>query len=108
MKAAVFYDREDIRYEERPIPQIGENEILLKMKVCGVCGTDIHKVVDRTVPPNTVLGHEVAGEIVQVGKNVTQFEEGDRVFVAHHVPCFTCHYCNRGNYSLCTSLKQQI
>ncbi|REJ26536.1 MAG: L-iditol 2-dehydrogenase [Bacillaceae bacterium] len=105
MKAAVFYDREDIRYEERPIPQIGENEVLLKMKVCGVCGTDIHKVVDRTVPPNTVLGHEVAGEIVQVGKNVTQFEEGDRVFVAHHVPCFTCHYCNRGNYSLCTQFK---
>lgn len=68
MKAAVFYDREDIRYEERPIPQIGENEVLLKMKVCGVCGTDIHKVVDRTVPPNTVLGHEVAGKLYKLVK----------------------------------------
>lgn len=106
MKSAVFYDREDIRYEERPIPLIKEDEVLLKMHACGLCGTDIHKVIDKTVEPGTVLGHEVSGEIVQTGRRVNGFNVGDRVFVAHHVPCFTCDYCQKGLYTLCPQFKQ--
>jgi L-iditol 2-dehydrogenase len=101
VKSTVFYDIDDFRYEEREIPQIGETEVLIKMKACGLCGTDIHKAVEKTVPTPTVLGHEVAGEVVRTGSKVTGFKPGDRVFVAHHVPCFTCHHCQRGHYSLC-------
>lgn len=101
MKATVFYDTDDLRYEDRLPPEIGDEEVLLQMHVCGLCGTDIHKVVDKTIETPAVLGHEVAGEVVDVGPLVAKFKKGDRVFVAHHVPCFTCHYCRRGLYSLC-------
>lgn len=106
MKVAAFYDKENIRCEDRPIPSIGEDEVLIKMHACGLCGTDIHKVLDQKVPPQTVLGHEVSGEIIKVGGKVEDYQVGDRVFVAHHVPCFTCHYCKRGSYSLCDQFKQ--
>ncbi|GLC87149.1 zinc-dependent dehydrogenase [Lysinibacillus piscis] len=106
MKAAVFYDKNNIRYEERPMPTIGEGEVLLRMEVCGLCGTDIHKVLDETVPETTVLGHEVAGTIVEIGQGVEEFVVGDRVFVAHHVPCFTCHYCQRKLFTLCKQFKE--
>lgn len=106
MKVAAFYDKEDIRYEDQTIPSIGEDEVLIKMHACGLCGTDIHKVLDRKVPPQTVLGHEVSGEVVKVGNKIEEYQVGDRVFVAHHVPCFTCHYCRRGSYSLCAQFKQ--
>ena len=106
MKSAVFYDKQDIRYEEHPIPEIGAGEVLLKMEICGLCGTDIHKVLGETVPPSSVLGHEVSGTIVKVGLGVEGYEEGDRVYVAHHVPCFTCHYCQRKMYTLCQQFKE--
>lgn len=106
MKVATFYDKDDIKYEERAIPSIGEDEVLIKMHACGLCGTDIHKVLDRKVLPQTVLGHEVSGEIVKVGNKIEDYKVGDRVFVAHHVPCFTCHYCKRGSFSLCAQFKQ--
>lgn len=106
MKAAVFYDKRTIAHEQRSIPAVGPEEVLVKMEVCGLCGTDIHKVLDETVPPSSVLGHEVSGTIVKTGRGVTNFAEGDRVYVAHHVPCFTCHYCKRGMYTLCKQFKE--
>ncbi|WP_299090942.1 zinc-dependent dehydrogenase [uncultured Metabacillus sp.] len=106
MKAAVYYDKGDFRFQEMPLPLIKEDEVLLKMHACGLCGTDIHKALEKTVPPKTVLGHEVSGEIVKIGSEVDGYQVGDRVFVAHHVPCFTCHYCRKGSYSLCPQFKQ--
>ncbi|MGE8203739.1 zinc-dependent dehydrogenase [Heyndrickxia sp. NPDC080065] len=106
MKAAVYFDKGDIRYVDRPIPTIDDDEVLIKMQACGLCGTDIHKAIGRGVEPETVLGHEVSGEIVKVGRQVESYEVGDRVFVAHHVPCFTCDQCRRGAYSLCPQFKQ--
>lgn len=106
MKVAAFYNKEQINYEDRQIPPIGEEEVLVRMEFCGLCGTDIHKVIDEMVPPETVLGHEVSGKIVKVGAKIKDYKVGDRVFVAHHVPCFTCHYCKRGSYSLCAQFKQ--
>lgn len=106
MKVSVFYDIGDFRYEEQPVPEIGDEEVLLHMKACGLCGTDIQKAIEKTVPTPTVLGHEVAGEVVRVGRFVKDYEPGDRVFVAHHVPCFTCHQCQRGHYSLCPQFKE--
>ncbi len=105
MKAAVYYAPDDIRCEELPRPRIGPGEILVRVRSCGLCGTDISKIVERTVTPPIVLGHEVAGEVMEVGEGIKNFRSGDRVFVAHHVPCFTCHYCRHGNHSFCRQFR---
>ncbi|MBS7655867.1 alcohol dehydrogenase catalytic domain-containing protein [Candidatus Bathyarchaeota archaeon] len=70
------------------------------MKVCGICGTDIEKIKGESATP-LKLGHEAAGVIADVGEKVTEFKVGDRVFIHHHVPCYTCYYCRRGDYTMC-------
>jgi L-iditol 2-dehydrogenase len=87
-----------LRDVEKPTPK--EGEILVKMKCCGVCGTDIEKVNGEALTP-MVLGHEVVGEIVEIGKNVKELANGDRVFTHHHTPCYSCTICRRGDYTLC-------
>ncbi len=106
MKAAVYYDVNDIRIEDRELPELTDGEALIKMHACGLCGTDIHKVAHKTVKQGTVLGHEVGGEIVKLGKGVENFRLGDRIFIAHHVPCFTCPYCQKGHHTVCKQWKQ--
>ena len=106
MKVAAYYNINDIRIEDRDLPELTDGEALIKMHSCGLCGTDIHKAVHRTVKPGTVLGHEVGGEIVKIGNGVKNFKIGDRVFLAHHVPCFTCHYCQRGHHTVCGQWKE--
>lgn len=103
MKVAVYYRNDDIRIEERPVPSISENEILVKMNACGICGTDVMEWYRIKKAPR-VLGHEMTGEIVETGSNVAGFKKGDRVFVSHHVPCYKCHHCLHGNYTACESL----
>jgi L-iditol 2-dehydrogenase len=103
MKVAVYYNNQDIRIEDCPIPRISKGEILVKMKASGICGTDVMQWY-RTRKGPRVLGHEMAGEIVAIGNKVTNFKKGDRVFVSHHVPCYLCHYCTRGKYTACESL----
>jgi len=105
MKASVYYGKNDIRFEDLPVPEIEDGDILLKMKSCGLCGTDIHKAQHQTVTGPVVLGHEVAAEVVKVGKRVTRFQPGDRVVTAIHVPCYSCHYCDRGHFTLCEQFK---
>ncbi|MBN1217884.1 MAG: zinc-dependent dehydrogenase [Anaerolineae bacterium] len=104
MKVARYYTRQDIRVEEMPVPKIGPGEILIQVKVCGLCGSDLMEWYVKTKAPE-VLGHEPAGVVAEVGDGVTEFEVGDRVFVHHHVPCFTCHHCIRGHYTLCATFK---
>ncbi|MBI4697674.1 MAG: zinc-binding dehydrogenase [Nitrospirae bacterium] len=87
MKVAVYYKNNDIRIEDRLAPAISDGEILVKMKACGICGTDVMEWYRIKKAPR-VLGHEMAGEIVAVGKDVDTFNIGDRVFVSHHVPCY--------------------
>lgn len=101
MKKAVYYDVDDFKYEDIGELTIGSKEVLLKMESCGLCGTDIHKAISKSVPTPIVLGHEVAGTIVEVGAEVSDYKVGDRVYLAHHVPCFSCKHCRRGHYSLC-------
>jgi len=104
MKVARYYSRDDIRLEEVPLPKIGPGEILVQVEACGLCGSDLMEwYVEEKAP--AVLGHEPVGVVVEAGKGVEAFEAGDRVFVHHHVPCFTCHYCLRGNYTLCATFK---
>jgi L-iditol 2-dehydrogenase len=100
MKVAVYYDLQDIRIEERPEPKIGEDEILVQMKACGVCGSDLMDWYLRNRAP-LVLGHEPTGIVAKKGKQVDNVNLGDRVFVHHHAACMTCHYCLNGDYTLC-------
>lgn len=104
MKVGMYYRNDDVRVEEMPVPEIGEGEILVKMKACGICGSDVMEWYRIKKAPR-VLGHEVTGEIVKVGKGVKTYKEGDRVFVTHHVPCGECWYCKRGYHSVCKTLR---
>lgn len=100
MKVAMYYSQRDIRIEDLPTPKIGEDEALVEMKACGLCGSDMMEWYLKSRAP-LVLGHEPAGIIVEKGKKVKDFNVGDRVFVHHHVACLTCHYCLHGDYTLC-------
>ena len=105
MKAAILRGRNDVRLEELPVPKIGHGEILVKMVACGVCGTDIEKLQGHWITP-PVLGHEAVGEIVEKGEEVQGLKIGDRVFAHHHVPDYTCHYCRKGDFTMCDSFPQ--
>ncbi|HEX9655256.1 MAG TPA: alcohol dehydrogenase catalytic domain-containing protein [bacterium] len=104
MKAAKLYSLEDIRIEDAPVPDIGADEALVRMKACGICGSDTMAWYVKKKAP-FFLGHEPAGIIEKAGSRVTQFKEGDRVFVHHHAPCFDCKYCRKKQYSLCATWK---
>jgi L-iditol 2-dehydrogenase len=104
VQAVIYYAYDDIRIENRYIPSISDSELLVKVHGCGLCGSDIIKIVQQAQPP-VVLGHELTGTIVERGKAVTHFEVGQRIIVSHHVPCGECHYCRHQNYSMCASFK---
>ncbi len=104
MKTAVYYKNSDIRIEERPVPEISEDELLIKVKACGICGSDVMEWYRIKKAP-LILGHELAGDVVKVGSKVKGFKPGDRVVVTHHVPCNTCHYCLKGHHSVCDTLR---
>ena len=105
MKVAKYFDQKDIRYEEAPVPRVGSKEGLVKMKACGICGSDLMEWYLKDRAP-LVLGHEPSGVLTKVGDGVEDFEVGDRVFVHHHVPCLTCQYCLRGAYTMCEQFKK--
>jgi L-iditol 2-dehydrogenase len=100
----MYYNNRDVRLEEMPTPRIGPGEILIRVRASGICGSDVMEWYRLPKAP-LVLGHEIAGEVVEVGEGVKRFKEGDRVFATHHVPCNTCYYCLRGNHSACDTLR---
>jgi len=104
MRVAVYHGNDDIRVEERPAPKIGPDELLVRIESSGVCGSDVMEWYRIKKAP-LVLGHEIAGTVVEAGPRVAAFKPGDRVTVAHHVPCNTCRYCLAGQYSLCDTLR---
>ena len=103
MKTAVYYSNNDIRIEERPVPEIQNGEILLKVRASGICGTDLMEWYRIKKAPR-VLGHEAAGDIVESRSD--KFRVGQRVFVSHHVPCNECKYCLSGNHTACETLHK--
>jgi L-iditol 2-dehydrogenase len=105
VKAAVYRGDGRLVAEEWPRPSIGAGELLLRLKGCGLCGSDIAKIVDPATRIPAVLGHEVVGEVASVGSEVSAYAVGDRVVAAHHVPCGECHYCRRGSESMCAAFK---
>ena len=104
MRVAMYYNNRDVRLEELPRPSPGKGEILVKIIASGICGSDVMEWYRIKRAP-LVLGHEIAGDIVEVGEGVERFKVGDRVFVSHHVPCMECRYCLSGHQSTCDLLR---
>ena len=109
MKIARYYNNNDVREDEMAKPTIGQGEILVKVKRSGICGSDILEYyrfakMQKLGVNSLILGHEIAGDIVEKDDEVKHLKVGDRVFVSHHVPCFECHYCKQGHHTACNLL----
>lgn len=107
MKAAYVVDECKIEIKDIDVPRIEDNEVLIKVKTVGVCGSDLHlyKGTHAFRKPPVILGHEVAGDIVEIGKNVTKFKVGDRVTVEPHLGCGECEFCEIDLVNLCLNKK---
>ena len=105
MRVAMYYNNQDVRLEEMPVPSIGPGELLVRVEASGLCGSDVMEWY-RVQRAPLVLGHEVAGTVAQVGQGVESFKEGDRMVVTHHVPCNACRYCLSGHHTVCDTLRQ--
>ena len=103
MRVLMYYNNSDVRVEEMPVPKIGPGELLVKVHATGICGSDVMEWYRIKKAPR-VLGHEITGEIVEVGEGVEKYKLGDRVFVSHHVPCNVCGYCLNGYHTACETL----
>jgi L-iditol 2-dehydrogenase len=104
MRVAVYYNNRDVRLEEMAVPKIGPGELLVRIRASGICGSDLMEWYRIKKAP-LVLGHEIAGEVAEVGEGVKHFSIGERVFVSHHVPCGHCRYCRAGHQSVCETLR---
>ncbi len=98
VKAVIYYAYDDIRVENRYIPSISDTELLVKVHGCGLCGSEIVKIVQQ-VPPSVVLGHELTGTIVERGRDVNSFKVGQWVVISNYVLCGKCQYCRTSTYS---------
>ena len=103
MRVAMYYNNRDVRIQEMAVPTIKAGEILVKVMASGICGSDVLEWYRIKKAP-LVLGHEISGDIVEVGQGVEKYKAGDRVFVSHHIPCNTCHYCLNGHHTACETL----
>jgi len=107
MRVAMYYHNHDVRLEEVARPQIGPGEMLVEVKSCGICGSDVMEWYRRKKSP-LVLGHEMCGRITEIGEKAaakSRYRIGQRVFVSHHVPCNTCRYCLGGHHTACATLQ---
>ncbi len=105
MKAQVFRGVKDLSYEDVPLPELGAEEVLVQVKVVGLCQSDIKKILYPLYEPPRIFGHETAGVIAAVGKDVQKWQVGQRVVVMHHIPCMRCDYCLHDNFSMCETYK---
>ena len=102
MKAIVSHGIQDYRLEECPVPDLGEHDVLIENKYCGICGTDIHQFYGSwKLRRGSIPGHEVAGIIRDVGSKVTYFKAGQKVSFDPGITCKVCDYCRSGKHHLC-------
>jgi 2-desacetyl-2-hydroxyethyl bacteriochlorophyllide A dehydrogenase len=106
MKAAVFNSPWNLSVVEKEVPAPGNDDILIKTEFCGICGTDFH-IYEGKAPAakNVILGHEYAGEVVEMGKAVTGFKPGEKIAVNPNIHCGYCRQCRKGKIHLCENLK---
>ena len=106
MQAAVYRSVDDVRTETVDVPQIGAGEVLVRIDTCGICGTDLKKIHTGSHSAPRVFGHEMAGTIAAIGKDVKGFVVGERVMAFHHIPCGTCFYCRKKTFAQCETYKK--
>ena len=106
MWAGVYRGQGRVLAEEVPVPQISAGEVLVRVRACGICGTDIKKIKHGFLPPPQIFGHEIAGTVEAVGDGVQEWRPGDRVIAFHHIPCGDCFYCEKKLYSQCPTYKK--
>jgi 2-desacetyl-2-hydroxyethyl bacteriochlorophyllide A dehydrogenase len=102
MKAAVLVDLETISIQDKPVPDIGPQEALVKVEYCGICGSDVHAYTNGiAINTGTVMGHETSGVVARIGANVKNVQTGDRVWIRPGAPCGVCYWCRKGHYMRC-------
>ena len=111
MRAAVYRGVNDVRVETVPVPldadgTIGAGEVLVRIDICGICGTDLKKIHTGSHSAPRIFGHEMAGTIAMVGEGVKGFAIGDRVMAYHHIPCGQCYYCRKQTFAQCETYKK--
>jgi len=106
MRAAVYRGVNDVQLETVPVPELLPGELLIKVHSCGICGTDLKKIASGSHSAPRIFGHETAGVVAAVAKNVRQFTPGDRVMVFHHIPCGECYYCRHKTFAQCETYKK--
>jgi len=109
VKASFFTKPGQFEYRDTELPQVGAAEVLIRNKICGICGTDVHifhgEPGSADVNPPVILGHEYAGEVVAVGESVTSLRPGDHVTVDPNIYCGQCEYCRNGKKQLCKRMQ---
>src|SRR5947209_4589682 len=106
MQAAVYRGKDDVRLETVAVPEIASGELLVRVHSCGICGTDLKKISTGSHSAPRIFGHEIAGQVAAVGRDVTGYKVGDRVMVFHHIPCGKCFYCERKVFAQCPEYKK--
>ena len=107
MKALILKEYNRFVYEDVPEPEITPDEVLIHVKACGICGSDVHGMdgsSGRRIPP-IIMGHEASGVIAKIGEHVRNFSEGDRVTFDSTIYCGTCYFCRRGQINLCDNRR---
>ena len=104
MRAAVYVAKDQVEVQEIATPEIGPNEVLVRIDTCGVCGTDLKKIHTNSHPGPRVFGHEMAGTVA--ASDAAQFAVGDRVMAFHHIPCGKCFYCRKKTFAQCETYKK--
>ena len=109
MKVGLYFNHQDIRVEQRPVPEIGPREALAEVMACGICGSDIMKWYRDPATRNGGIntGHEIAGRLAKVGSGLGGWKEGDRVIITHHFPCLQCMPCLDGNETACEAMHEK-
>jgi L-iditol 2-dehydrogenase len=107
VKVARLYAPGDLRVEDLPVPEAGPGDLVIRVRTCSTCGTDakIFRFGHHHISLPRVLGHEVAGEVTEVGSGVGDWSEGDRVQIIAAIPCGVCHYCRKGQHTVCEDLE---
>ena len=103
-----YLKRKRVYLKDIKMNAVKDDEVLIKLEACGLCGSDIANVKANSCKPTDKLGHEVSGIVEKVGKNVKKIKRNERVFVHHHSPCNNCYYCKNGNETMCEKFVNSL
>ncbi len=106
MQAAVYTGDSNVSVHSVPTPEIGPGELLIQVEACGICHTDLKKIEYNLLAPPRIYGHETAGVVAKVGRDVREYRAGNRVIVFHHIPCMECFYCRHHLFAQCPVYKK--